>query len=85
MIFITILTLIVAKALPVINTNLSTIHFTRISSLVLFLSAILSLQILKIESIGNGIGLYSGLFHISQITVFFEIFILIIGGIILIG
>lgn len=44
MIFITILTLIVAKALPVINTNLSTIHFTRISSLVLLaLSFLLSI------------------------------------------
>ena len=85
MIFITILTLIVAKALPVIKSNLSTIHFTRISSLVFFFSAILSIQILNINSIGSGIGLYSGLFHITQINLIFEIFILIIVGFILIG
>jgi len=85
MIFITILTLIVAKALPVLNTNLSTIHFTRISSLVLFFSSLLSIQIFNIQSIGNGIGLYSGLFHITQINIYFEILILIIGGLIIIG
>jgi NADH-ubiquinone oxidoreductase chain 2 len=85
MIFITILTLIVAKALPAINNNLSTLHFTRISSLVLIFSAILSIQIININSIGYGIGLYSGLFHITQINLIFEIFILIIGGLILIG
>ena len=85
MIFITILTLIVAKALPAIKSNLSTIHFTRISSLVFFFSAIISIQIININSIGSGIGLYSGLFHITQINLIFEIFILIIGGFILIG
>jgi len=40
------LTLIVPKALPVLNFYFPTIHFTRISSLVLFLSAILSPQII---------------------------------------
>src|SRR3954462_9081649 len=85
MIFISILTLIVAKALPVLSTNISNAHFTRITSIVFFFSSLLILNSLNLESIGSGLGIYSGLFHITQITQILEFFLFIIGGLILIS
>jgi NADH-ubiquinone oxidoreductase chain 2 len=85
MITISILTLIVAKALPALNTHLSSIHFTRITSIVFLFSGALSLNSLNLESLGSGIGLYSGLFQVTSITQTIELFIFIIGGAILIG
>lgn len=83
MLFTSILILIVAKALPLIK--ISNIHFTRISAIILLLSGILSFNILYIQSIGSGIGIYSGLFQITNISQTIELFLLIIGFIILIG
>ena len=83
MLFSSILILIVAKALPLIK--ISSIHFTRISAIILLLSGILSFNILYIQSIGSGIGIYSGLFQITNISQTIELFLLIIGFIILIG
>jgi len=85
MIFISILTLIVAKALPVLSTNISNAHFTRITSIVFFFSSLLILNSLNLESIGSGLGIYSGFFHITQITQILEFFLFIIGGLILIS
>lgn len=83
MLFSSILILIVAKALPLIK--ISSVHFTRISAIILLLSGILSFNILYIQSIGSGIGIYSGLFQITNINQTIELFLLIIGSIILLG
>jgi NADH-ubiquinone oxidoreductase chain 2 len=83
MLLSSILILIVAKALPLIK--ISSIHFTRISAIILLLSGILSFNILYIQSIGSGIGIYSGLFQITNISQTIELFLLIVGSIILIG
>jgi len=83
MLFLSILILIVAKALPLIR--ISSTHFTRISAIILLLSGILSFNILYIQSIGSGIGIYSGLFQITTISQTIELFLLLIGSIILIG
>jgi NADH-ubiquinone oxidoreductase chain 2 len=85
MIFISILTLIVAKALPVLNTNISSVHFTRITSIVFLSTGYLIINSLNLQSIGSGLGIYSGLFHITQITQILELFLFIIGGLILMG
>lgn len=85
MIFTSILILIVAKALPSINRNLSPIYFTRISSIIFLYAGVLSLNTLYIQSIGSGIGIYSGLFQITQVSVLIESFLLIIGSLILIS
>src|ERR1041384_5393234 len=85
MIFISILTLIVAKALPSIYKNISNTYFIRISAIVYLYAGVLSLNTLNIQSIGSGIGIYSGLFHVTNISVFIEFFLLIIGSIILIA
>jgi len=85
MIFISILTLIVAKALPLLNKQISSIHFTRIASIIFIYTGAITLNCLYIQSIGSGIGIYSGLFHITQISQLIEIFLFIIGGLILMG
>jgi NADH-ubiquinone oxidoreductase chain 2 len=85
MIFISILTLIVAKALPSLNSKLSSVYFTRISAIVFVYAGVLSFNTLYIQSIGSGIGIYSGLFQVTVISQFIEVFLLIIGSLILIA
>lgn len=83
MIFISILTLIVAKALPLIN--ISTIHFTRVSAIIFIYSGVLTFNTFYIQSIGSGLGIYSGLLQINIINQTMEIFIYFIGSLILIA
>src|SRR5918911_1611511 len=85
MIFISILTLIVAKALPSLYNNLSSTYFTRISAIIFIYAGVLSFNTFYIQSIGSGIGLYSGLFQITQVSVLIEVFFLLIGFLILIA
>lgn len=85
MIFISILTLIVAKALPSLNSKLSSVYFTRISAIVFVYAGVLSFNTLYIQSIGSGIGIYSGLFQVTAISQFIEVFLLIIGSLILVA
>src|ERR1700719_3991 len=85
MIFISILILIVAIALPSFNKQLSPILFTRISSIIFLYAGALSFNAYYIQSIGSGIGTYSGLFHVTIISQLLEVFLLIIGSIILIS
>lgn len=85
MIFLSILILIVAKALPSCNTNLSSILFTRISAIIFIYAGVLSFNTLYIQSIGSGIGIYSGLFHVTTVSQLIEVFLLIIGSLILIA
>src|SRR5215467_13551517 len=85
MIFTSILILIVAKALPFFNRNLSSIYFARISAILFLYAGVLNLNTFYIQSIGSGIGLYSGLFQITQISLLIESFILLISSLILIS
>nr|YP_010470495.1 NADH dehydrogenase subunit 2 [Inonotus hispidus]UVF37983.1 NADH dehydrogenase subunit 2 [Inonotus hispidus] len=84
MIFISLLIIIVAIALPSIKTHLSPVLLTRITSIILFYSGALAFNALYIQSIGSGIGVYSGLFHVTTISQQLDIFLFIIGGLILI-
>jgi NADH-ubiquinone oxidoreductase chain 2 len=83
MIFSSILILIIAKAVPLINKNLTSIYFSRISAIILIYSGVLSLNTLYIQSIGSGIGIYSGLFQVTQISISIESFLLLTGALIL--
>ena len=60
MIFLSILFLIVAIALPSINQNISTILYVRITSIIFIYAGAYALYI---QSIGSGIGIYSSIFH----------------------
>ena len=84
MIFISIITLIAAKALPLFN-KISSIHISRIASIIFIYTGAISFNCFYIQSIGSGIGIYSGLFHITPISQLMEIFLFFIGGCILIG
>ena len=85
MIFLSILILIVAIALPSFNQNISKILYVRISSIIFIYAGALSFNAFYIQSIGSGIGIYSGLFQVTTITQFLDFVILIIGGLILIS
>src|ERR1700677_4168892 len=85
MIFISILILIVAIALPSLNKQLSPILITRISTIIFIYAGALSFNALYIQSIGSGIGIYSGLFHVTFISQVLDIFIFLIGALILIA
>jgi len=85
MLFISILLLIMVMAIPSLKTKISPILFQRLSSIILIYAGALSLNALYIQSIGSGIGIYSGLFHVTFISQVLDIFIFIIGAIILIA
>ena len=81
MIFISIMILIVAIALK----SLSPVLLTRISAIVFIYAGVLSLNALDIQSIGSGIGIYSGLFQITTVSQLIDTFIFFIGALILIS
>ena len=85
MIFLSLLILIVAVALPSINKNINSILYIRITSIIFIYSGALSLNALYIQSIGSGIGIYSGLFHVTTISQLLDIIIFTIGSLILIS
>ena len=83
--FISIMILIVAIALPSKNRNISSNLYIRISSLLLLYTGALTLNAFYIQSIGSGIGIYSGLFQITLFTQLFDIVIVLTGSVILIA
>ena len=85
MIFFSILILIVAIALPSINNNISSNIYIRISSLILLYSGLLALNAINIPALGSGIGLFSGLFHVTFISQITDFLIFLIGSLILIA
>src|SRR5882762_5547452 len=85
MLFISILILIMVMAISSLKEQIHPIIFQRISSIILIYAGALSLNALYIQSIGSGIGIYSGLFHVTFISQILDVFIFIIGAIILIA
>jgi len=85
MIFISILILLVAIALPSYQKAISSQFITRISAIIFIYSGALSLNALNIQSIGSGIGIYSGLFHVTIISQLLDGFLLILSALILIA
>ena len=80
---LSILTLIVAKALPSINKQLSPNSFIRISAIIFMYAGVLAFNTLYVQTLGSGIGIYSGLFNITLISQLMETFIFLIGSLIL--
>jgi len=85
MIFISLLILIVAIALPSFQKNFSPILFTRLSSIIFIYAGILSFNSLYLESIGSGLGIYSGLFHVTVTSQIMDTFLFIMASLILIA
>lgn len=74
-----------AIALPSIKSHLSSNIITRISAIVFIYSGVLSLNALHIHTIGSGIGIYSGLFHVTIVSQTLDAFLLIMAGLILVA
>ncbi|KAH7916976.1 hypothetical protein BV22DRAFT_1101112, partial [Leucogyrophana mollusca] len=85
MIFISLLILIVAIALPSFQKQLSPILFTRLSSIIFIYAGALSFNALYIQSIGSGVGIYSGLFHVTVTSQVLDTFLILIASLILIA
>ena len=85
MIFLSILILIVAIALPTISQNIRSILYVRISSIIFIYAGALAFNAFYIQSIGSGIGIYSGLFQVTTISQLLDVLILLIGSLILIS
>src|SRR6202161_718651 len=85
MLFISILILIMVMAISSLKNKIHPIIFQRMSSIILIYAGALSFNALYIQSIGSGIGIYSGLFHVTLVSQLLEIFLLIIGSLILIS
>ena len=84
MVIITILTLIVAIGLQdTQQSKITPILFSRITSIMLIYAALLSFNMLYLDNIGSGLGIFSGYFQVSNISLSLEIFIYIIGAFIL--
>jgi NADH-ubiquinone oxidoreductase chain 2 len=63
--------------------NIHSIYINRITILTLLISILLSFNTLYFQSIGKGVGLYSGLFQITTQSNAIEIFLLLVGIVIL--
>jgi NADH-ubiquinone oxidoreductase chain 2 len=83
MIFTSILILIVAIALPSFKKDLSSLLITRISAIIFIYSGALSLNAFYIQSIGSGIGIYSGLFHVTIISQLLDVLLFFLSALIL--
>jgi len=84
MIILSILLLLVAMSLPSIKNQITPVLFSRIVLLSLTYSAILAINMVYIQSIGSGVGLFAGLFQITIISQLTDIFIFLIASSILI-
>ena len=74
-----------AIALPSVNKQITPILYIRISSIVFIYAGALSFNALYIQSIGSGIGIYSGLFQVTTVSQLLDTFIFIVGALILIA
>ena len=77
-----LITLIIAIALS--SSKITPILFTRVTSIILLYSAVLSFGALQHQAIGSGVGLYSGLFQVTAVSQSMDTFIFLIGAIILV-
>lgn len=83
MLFLGLISFLVA--IPLFSSSITSSLFTRITSLLLFFSALLAFHGLYMESVASGVGIYSGLFHITPLSLAMETFLLIVGGILLLS
>ena len=81
MVLFSVLTMIVAIAL--FSLRISAINFNRIAILVLFYSGLLAYNTIYTDLVGSGIGVFSGLFQITAITQSIDVFIYLMGALVL--
>ena len=85
MVVISILVYIMALAISYSNKNeINNLIYIRISSIVFIFAGILSINIFYTGPIGYGIGIYGGLFQITNFSSFADIFLLFIAALVLV-
>ena len=77
--------MIIIVAIALLSKTISPILFSRITAIALIYAGALSFNAFYIQSIGSGIGIYSGLFHVTTISQLLDTFIFVIGSLILIS
>ena len=73
------------QATNFIESRMSHIFYTRITVIILILTALVSGQFVGFLELDKGYSLYNGYFHVNQITILTEIFILLMGVLILLS
>jgi NADH-ubiquinone oxidoreductase chain 2 len=81
MLVISLLSLLIA--IPLSSSHISPVQLTRVTSIAFFFAAALSFNAFYVTTLGSGISLYSGLFHVSTVSMAIEFFIFVVGGLIL--
>ena len=83
MIFISLLILIVAIATPSIRNNLSPNLFIRLSAIIFIFAGGIACNTFYIHSIESGLGIYSGLYHVTAISQLIDVLIYLTASLIL--
>lgn len=83
MLFIGLLSFLIA--VPLFSYRITPSLFNRITSVTLLYSAFLSYNSLYVEALSSGVGIYSGLFHVTTVSLGIEMFLFFIGAILLLG
>lgn len=69
---------------PNVRPAISAVQLTRITSIILLFCAALSFNSLYLQvNTSEGLGLYSGLFHVTTVTQAMEVFLFVVGAFIL--
>lgn len=82
MLVITLLTLLIATPLSS-STKFTPEQLHRATAVTFFFAAALSFNAYYVATLGAGVSLYSGLFHVSTVSMAIECFIFVVGGLIL--
>lgn len=83
MLSISLISLLIA--VPLFSYRITPSLFNRITCITLFYAAYLSLNSLYVENIAGGVGVYSGMFHVTNISLGMEAFLFCVGALILLG
>lgn len=72
-------------AVPLSSTRITPSLFNRITAVALAYSALLSLNALHGEALASGVGIYSGLFQVTTVSLGLEVFLLFTGSLLLLS
>ena len=85
MILLTIFIFIILYSINFLRNFINSVLFRRIGAISFLYASVLTLNTLYIQSIGYGIGIYSGLFQVNVLTNLTSIFIFLISSIIILS
>ena len=72
-------------AVPLFSSRITSSLFNRITAIILIYAGLLAFNATHVESLASGVGIYSGLFHVTNVSLGAESFLFFIGAILLLG